>query len=292
MTFLLFFAVVLGVGAFAGLMRALLVRQDTSARPAYARRYRFPSGLWVNLMGGICGAIMAVALSIRLFEVTYGGLFEPGQVQAQIISTIELMAVALLGGFWGIPMLNLLGALMLDRLEQRLDRVESQADAAIERSDASRRRTDALDLVDAARDARDDLVARQQTQTLADGDCEEGWRRIHRLCDVSLDHADNLRARLIRAQAKARLQDLAGALQDLEDAERLARETQVSGYPLGLIYWNLACYLSLAEREPERAVEALRQSIAAHPPFRADLDGESDLAWLRDQPAYKSLASG
>lgn len=73
------------------------------------------------------------------------------------------------------------------------------------------------------------------------------------------------------------------AIEDLEQA----RDVQPSE---PLIYYNLACYLSLAG-ESRRAIAYLSTALEMNPAFRALVDEESDFDPIRNDPDFQALTS-
>ena len=63
-----------------------------------------------------------------------------------------------------------------------------------------------------------------------------------------------------------------------------------SGDGNGIVYYNLACYWSLA-RNKERALEYLSQAFAINPDYRDMVDREADFNPLRSDPDFQALTS-
>jgi tetratricopeptide (TPR) repeat protein len=63
-----------------------------------------------------------------------------------------------------------------------------------------------------------------------------------------------------------------------------------SGDGNGIVFYNLACYWSLAHNK-ERALECLSQAFAINPDYRDMVDREPDFNPLRSDPDFQTLTS-
>lgn len=285
------------MGALAGYVKYRVdsIERKSPGSIAPSDNAQGTSLLGVTLLAGICGATVAVALASRLFQISFEPYFlaSDEKVAGQMELAVALAAIAIVGGFVGITLLKKLEALVLQEFAKRLEANEAKAQEADQKADAAQRVNLAQDLIEAAKEVRDDLRT-ARSSPFSEEQRRQAWTEVANLCVRSLTLSPTLRAYLIHAQALARLDRCAEAQREVHRALDIANRENAPRFTFALIYWNLSCYLALefagkqssipTDKQTEIAKtvrEHLEKSLDYYPPFQADLKDEKDLDALR-----------